>query len=98
MRRSSAKALGNSRRSQRAYGETADELQRRDDLAGWLAASEVGESIQRLPRSGCCEIPVVVQTDESHHDGKSNAGATVEAVSRGDVSTLRLPLVPVVEA
>ena len=46
----------------------------------------------------CCEIPVVVQTDESHHDGKSNAGATVEAVSRGDVSTLRLPLVPVVEA
>ena len=32
-----------------AYGETADELQRRDDLAGRL---RVGRSVQRLPRSG----------------------------------------------
>ncbi len=65
---------------------------------GWPDASESAGRFSVYREAVCCEIPVVVQTDESHHDGKSNAGATVEAVSRGDVSTLRLPLVPVVEA
>ena len=49
MRRSSAKGPGDSGRLRAAYGETADGLQRWDDLAAGL---RVGWSIQRLPRSG----------------------------------------------